>query len=81
MHDDASVSSDAHAGASRRRAQMARENAEAAERHCLILVKRQDLARQCEEFERQKLEHERDVELFRAEQAAAKAAHEALGRT
>ena len=60
---------------------MARENAEAAERHCLILVKRQDLARQCEEFERQKLEHERDVELFRAEQAAAKAAHEALGRT
>ena len=34
------------------------------------------MARQREEFERQKLEHERDVELFRAEQAAATAAHE-----
>ena len=34
------------------------------------------MARQREEFERQKLKHERDVELFRAEQAAAKAANE-----
>ena len=78
FNDNASVSGDAHAGASsrRNRAQAARENAEAAERHRLILVERQELDRQREEFQRLKLEHERAVELFRAEQAAAKAAHE-----
>ena len=76
LHDDASVSGDSHAVASRRRAQTAREKAESAERHRPFLVERQELARQRKEFQRQKLELERDVELFRAEQAAAKAAHE-----
>ena len=81
LHDDASVSGDSHAVASRRRAQTAREQAELAERHRPFLVERQELARQREEFQRQKLELERDVELFRAEQAAAKAEHESAWRS
>ena len=76
LNDNASVAGDVHTGTSlRSRAQTARKNAETAERHRLILVERQDLALQRKDLERQKLEHKRAVELFRAEQAAAKAAH------
>ena len=71
MRDNVSMSGDAHTSvSSRRRAQNVRKNTDATERNRMISVEQQELARQREEFERQKLEHVRAVERFRAEQAA-----------